>query len=173
MSHSSVSGAVSASKEKRVFSDDGGVAVKLGGQENRAAPAEGETGVCRHFAASPILQGAYRTGPNVLSTPKALPRSLPRSVPRRPFISTDPNPGGLFSTPVALPRYPLSGPTPNTPAFLGACFSQVLFPGMSLLPSRRSRRPFPLPPASLLHPVALKQLTSGRDTRHPGTHRSR
>lgn len=54
MSHSSVSGLVNASKEKRLCSEAGGVAVKLGGQENRAAPAEGEMVVC----AGPVLQGA-------------------------------------------------------------------------------------------------------------------
>lgn len=44
ISHSSVSGPVSVSKEKRVDSEAGGVAEKLGGQENRAIPVEREKG---------------------------------------------------------------------------------------------------------------------------------
>lgn len=38
ISHTSVSGNVSASKEKRGGSESGDIAVKLGGQENRVAP---------------------------------------------------------------------------------------------------------------------------------------
>lgn len=38
ISHTSVSGNVSASKEKRGGSESGDTAVKLGGQENRVAP---------------------------------------------------------------------------------------------------------------------------------------
>lgn len=68
MSHSSVSGPVNASKEKRLCSEAGGVAVKLGGQENRAAPAEGEMVIC----AGPVLQGAYQSiGLNFLSAPSS------------------------------------------------------------------------------------------------------
>lgn len=167
ISHSSVSGPVSASKEKRVGSDDGGVAVKLGGQENRAAPAEGEAGVCRHFVASPILQGAHRTGPNLLSTPKALTRSLPR----RPFISTDPKPGGLFSTPVALPRSPLSGPTPSsapTPghALRRSCFRGCPFfrPGAPGAPSPSRQPAFCTPSA---RPEATHLRTGHPPSRHP------
>lgn len=44
MSHSSLSGPVSASKERRAGLEAGGVTVKLGGQENRAATA-GKTGL--------------------------------------------------------------------------------------------------------------------------------
>lgn len=71
ISHSSASGPVSASKEKRVDSEDGDVAVKLGGQANRAAPAGGEAG-----SADTLLQS---NPPGRLS-----PRSQPPEHPKGP-----------------------------------------------------------------------------------------
>lgn len=44
ISHSSVSGPVSASKEKREGSESGDISVKWGGQENRVAPERRQSG---------------------------------------------------------------------------------------------------------------------------------
>lgn len=84
ISHSSVSGPVSVSKEKRVDSEARGVAVKLGGQENRAVPAEGQTGGCTDTF--PRSRSSWAPigplGPTSRAPHLVFP--LRRSIPRRP-----------------------------------------------------------------------------------------
>ena len=125
MSHSSVSGPVNASKEKRLCSEAGGVAVKLGGQENRAAPAEGEMVIC----ASPVLQGACQSiGLNFLSAPILSPR-LSCLFPRGTPISATPTlvlPTSIPLTPTL--KYPLSEclPVPTIPRGIHSPLRQIL-----------------------------------------------
>lgn len=83
ISHSSVSGPVSASKEKRGGSESGDVAVKWGGQENRAAPQAGAPSIPTLAEPTRDLRGTLPTTwtPGVEPHPEAA-KSRRRAGPR-------------------------------------------------------------------------------------------
>lgn len=149
-------------------SEAGDVAIKLGGQENGAAPAEEETGVCCHFPVDPIFQGVHwPLGPSLLSVSIPPPGLFSPACPPEAPLSP---PSQFLEAPFATP---VGSPTPYPPSVRnisrnpGDTLSGGPVPGMFLFPSGR---PSLLPAASSAprQPV-LMQLTAGRGTRHPGT----
>lgn len=97
---------------------------------------------------------------------------MPSPVSSSPTASS---PWGALTTHRQSPEDTLSPSTSSTPALHRTYFSQVVFPEMSLFPSKHSRAPL-IPPASQpseSRRPALKQLTAGWGPRHPSTHTTR